>query len=232
MTTCVNPNVKRAGRHRLLLPLLCLLPATCRMLFSAVSVEAAVEGLQKRYSTVDTVKADFRQTYRAPGVEQVESGVFWMKKPGLMRWEYRDPEYKLFIADGHSTYLYTPEERQVMVSSFSTSEMHSTPLQFLLGQGNIAASFVVTAEVGMAPQLQGSVLLHMEPRTPDPNYSFIVLELDAKTCDVRRIVIQEQTGNTSEFLLTNADTNVRVQNSQFRFSVPKGVEVIRLDEKD
>lgn len=228
-----NPNRSGAGRnrHRLLL-LLCLLPATGRPLFSAEPVDAAVAGLQKRYSTVGTVKADFRQTYRAPGVEQVESGIFWMKKPGLMRWEYRDPESKLFIADGRNTYLYTPEERQVMVSSFSTSEMHSTPLQFLLGQGNIAASFVVTPEIGMPPKLQGSVLLHLVPRTPDPDYSSIVLELDAKTYDVRRIVIQEQTGNTSEFLLTNVETNVKVQDGQFRFNIPKGVEVIRLDEKD
>ncbi len=225
--------MKEAGRigHRVVI-LLCLLPATCRPLLSAEGVNAAVAGLQKRYSAVSSVKADFRQTYRAPGVEQVESGILWMKKPGLMRWEYRDPESKLFIADGRNTYLYTPEERQVMVSSFSISEMHSTPLQFLLGQGNIAASFVVTPELGMPPSLQGSILLHLDPRTPDPDYSFILLELDAKTYDVRRIVIQERTGNTSEFLLTNVETNVRMHDSQFRFSMPKGVEVIRLDEKD
>ncbi len=48
---------------------------------------------------------------------------------------------------------------------------------------------------------------------------------------MRRIVIREQTGSVSEFLLTNLQTNVRVDNRQFEFKIPKGVEVIRLDEK-
>jgi outer membrane lipoprotein carrier protein len=196
------------------------------------SVGSAVSGLQNRYASVRTLRADFRQTYRAPGVNQVESGVFWMKKPGLMRWEYRDPEVKLFIADGHETFLYLPDERQVMVSRFSTSEMHSTPLRFLLGEGNISASFQVSPESETKPSLQGTLLLRLEPRNPEPDYSYIVLELDMTTYDVRRIIIRERTGNTSEFLLTNMATNLKVDDKQFHFKMPKGVEVIRLDEKD
>jgi outer membrane lipoprotein carrier protein len=196
------------------------------------SVTGIVSGLQKRYAAVTTVTAQFQQMYRAPGVDQVESGVLWMKKPGLMRWEYRDPETKLFVADGHDTYLYMPEERQVMVRRFSAAEMHGTPLQFLLGQGNIAASFEVSLEAGLKPRLQGTVLLRLVPRAPELDYGFVALELDAKTYDVRRIVIGERTGNTSEYLLTNLETNVKVDDKQFRFKIPKGVEVIHLDEKD
>jgi outer membrane lipoprotein carrier protein len=210
----------------------CLLPAAFCLLFPAEeSVSAAVAGLQKRYSAVNTVTAEFRQSYRAPGVDQVESGVLWMKKPGLMRWEYRDPETKFFIADGHDTYLYMPEDRQVMVSRFSTSEMRSTPLQFLLGQGNIAASFGASLEAELKPKLQGTILLRLVPSAPELDYNYIVLELDALTYDVRRIVIREPTGSTSEFLLANLKTNVKVDDKQFRFKIPKGVEVIHLDEK-
>ncbi len=237
-TTDSGQGVPVSNKHRFaygwrLLLLSCLLIAACFPLFSGQeSASQAVAGLQKRYTAVNTVKADFQQVYRAPGVEQIESGVFWMKKPGLMRWEYRDPEPKLFIADGHNTYLYQPEDRQVMVSSFSASEMHSTPLQFLLGQGNIAANFDVSLETETKPKMQGSIMLHLRPRTPEPDYSHLVLELDAKTCDVKRIIIHEPTGNTSEFLLTNLETNVKVKDSQFRFQIPKGVEVIRLEEKN
>ncbi len=212
----------------------CLLPSVCCHLLVAAdeSVDAAVSGLQKRYAAVKTIKADFRQTYRAPGINQIESGVFWMKKPGLMRWEYRDPETKLFVADGHETFLYLPEERQVTVSSFSASEMHSTPLRFLLGQGDIAASFKVSRETELKPIVQGTVMLRLVPRTQESDYGYIVLELDSKTSDVRRMVIREQTGNTSEFLFTNMETNVAAEDKLFHFKVPKGVEVIRLEEKN
>jgi outer membrane lipoprotein carrier protein len=178
------------------------------------------------------VKADFQQTYRAPGVDQVESGVFWMKKPGLMRWEYRSPEVKLFIATGRETYLYLPDERQVMVSRFRTSELHSTPLQFLLGAGDIAGSFQASLETDIKPSLRGTILLRLTPRTPEPEYSYLMLELDTTTYDVRRIIIRERTGNTSEFLLTNMVTNLKVEDREFEFKIPKGVEIIHLDEKD
>ena len=195
------------------------------------SVSELVAGLQRRYASVNTVRADFRQTYRAPGVDMVESGTFWMKKPGLMRWEYRDPETKLFVADGRETYLYTPLDRQVMVRRFSASDLHSTPLQFLLGRGDILKSFEVAAEREIQPRVEGTVLLRLAPVEYDPNYSYFVLECDAATFDLRRIVIRERTGSISEFLLTNLQTNARIDNRQFEFKIPKGVEVIRLDEK-
>ena len=188
-------------------------------------------GLQRRYAAVDTVAAGFRQTYRAPGVDTTESGMFWLKKPGLMRWEYRSPEPKLFIADGHETYLYMPEEHQVMISRFTAAELHSTPLQFLVGQGNIAASYDASLDTEMKPMLAGTVLLRLTPRAQEPEYSYIVLELDAATYDVKRIVIRERTGNTSEFALSDLKTNVKVDNRQFSFKVPPNVEVIRVDEK-
>ncbi len=193
---------------------------------------AVVDGLQKRYQAVNTITADFRQTYRAPGVEQEESGVFWMKKPGLMRWEYRQPEVKLFIADGHSTYLYMPDERQVMVSRFNAAELHSTPLRFLLGEGDIASAFAASPEVEEKAKLPGTLMLRLVPRAHEPEYSYVVLEVDARTFDVHRIIIRERTGNTSEFQLTNVKTNLKVNDRQFRFSIPKGVEVVHLDEKD
>jgi outer membrane lipoprotein carrier protein len=195
-------------------------------------VARSAAALQQRYAAVNTVSANFRQTYRAPGVEQVESGALWMKKPGLMRWEYRDPEIKLFVADGRDMYLYTPGERQVMVSHFGENELRSTPLQFLLGQGDINKSFDVSVEAELKPAVPGTVLLRLVPRSSQRDYAYVVLEFDEKAYDLRRIVIREKSGNSSEFFLTNLETNVKIDNKQFQFKIPKGVEVVRLEEKD
>jgi outer membrane lipoprotein carrier protein len=187
--------------------------------------------LQQRYAAVTSVSADFRQRYHAPGIDQEESGTFWMKKPGLMRWEYRNPETKLFISDGRQTYLYTPADRQVMVGRFSASELRSTPLEFLLGRGDILKSFRVSIEPDDRPTVEGTVLLRLLPVDPDPDYAYFVLECDSGTFDLRRIVVREGTGNTSEFLMTNLQTNVPTDSKRFDFKIPKGVEVIRVDEK-
>ncbi len=105
------------------------------------AISGLIAGLQEKYAAAQSVSASFRQIYRAPGIEQVESGSLLMKKPGLMRWEYRDPERKVFIADGRETFFYTPEDRQVQVSALTSAEIRSTPLQFLLGRGEILKSY-------------------------------------------------------------------------------------------
>jgi outer membrane lipoprotein carrier protein len=198
---------------------------------AAIGISEAIAGLQGRYASVTTVRADFEQTYRAPGISQRESGRLFMKKPGLMRWEYLEPEVKLFIADGKESYLYTPEERQVLVSRLSAEELRSTPLQFLLGRGNILASFAASWETELKPRLQATLMLRLTPLRPDPMYSYLVIECDERTFELRRLVIREETGNTSEFLFTNLETNVTIDDAKMQFKVPKGVEVIRMDVK-
>ncbi len=199
--------------------------------FGEDPVATTIAGLQKRYASVQAVSAEFQQSYRAPGIDQVESGSLLMKKPGLMRWEYRAPEPKLFVADGRNTYLYTPEDRQVLVSPLTAAEIHSTPLQFLLGQGDILLSFAAVPETEFGPKFVGSTMLRLTPRKREPEYAFLVLECDQKSYDLRRIIIREVSGNTSEFVLSNLVANIKIDNKQFQFKIPRGVEVVHLDEK-
>jgi outer membrane lipoprotein carrier protein len=197
---------------------------------SGADLETIVNGLQRRYVTVTTVTAAFKQIYRAPGIEQTESGVFWLKKPGLMRWEYKTPEEKLFVADGRESFLYVPRDRQVTVQPLAAADLHRTPLEFLLGAGNINRSFVAAWETVVLPQSEGTYLVRLTPRNSEAEYAFLTLELD-QTCDLRRIVIREHGGTTSEFQFTNLQTNIKVNAALFQFKPPKNVEVIRLENE-
>jgi len=194
-------------------------------------VNKLVTGLQVRYQSVRSVRADFTQTYRAPGMQQVESGTLQMQKPGLMRWEYRQPEFKLFVADGRNLYLYTPADRQVLISDFQAEDARATPLQFLLGKGDIRASFQVSSEAEFPSRLQNTGLVRLTPRSPQTDYAYVVLEIDLTSFELRRLAIRERTGNISEFLLTNLETNLPLKRNAFEFRIPKGVEVIRLDDR-
>jgi outer membrane lipoprotein carrier protein len=173
----------------------------------------------------------FQQTYRAPGIDQVESGVFWLKKPGLMRWEYRKPEEKLFVADGRETYLYVPADRQVTVQAFSTAEMHNTPLEFLLGSVDINRTFDASWENQLKPRAEGTYLVRLTPSRSDTEYSYLVLEVDQKNYDLERIVIREPGGNTSEFIFSDLKINVRADGGLFKFKAPKGVETVRIQNE-
>jgi len=194
-------------------------------------ISTAIAGLQQRYAAVNTVTASFVQTYRATGMNQTESGTLWMKKPGLMYWEYRFPEPKYFYADGRRTYLYVPADRQVMLRSFTEEDLHSTPLEFLLGKGKILLTFGASRETEIKSSSNDTVMVRLTPKAPDLDYSYLVLEIDSRTFDLRRIAIRERTGNLSDFAFTEMRTNVKINDNRFRFQMPKGVEVIELDEK-
>jgi outer membrane lipoprotein-sorting protein len=59
----------------------------------------------------------------------------------------------------------------------------------------------------------------------------VVLEVDAASFDLRRLVVRERTGNTSEFAFRNLVFNPKLGSRTFRFSPPPGVELIRQDER-
>ncbi len=197
----------------------------------AVELQDVISGLQRRYASVETVRGDFLQTYRAPGISQEESGEFWLKKPGVMRWEYRSPEEQIFVADGTESFLYVPKDRQVTVQPFSAADLHSTPLEFLLGSGNISRSCTTSWETEFKPKAEHTLLIRLTPRKAQGEYSFLVLELDSQTFDLRRIAIREPGGSTTEFLLTNVATNEKLDKKLFQFKNPKGVEEIRLNSE-
>jgi len=214
-------------------PVSCILYLVLILMMPAYSsdVSVAVSGLQKRYASVETVKGNFQQIYRAPGILQEQSGEFWLKRPGLMRWEYRNPEEQLFVADGRESYLYVPRDRQVTIQPLSSADLHNTPLNFLLGSGEINKSFFVTLENEFKPRAEGTRMIRLVPRAQRSDFSFLVLELDQKSFELRRIAVREPGGSTTEFFLTNVVTNTKFDKQLFQFKTPKGVEEIRLNNE-
>jgi outer membrane lipoprotein carrier protein len=204
----------------------------CHTVSYALDLDTAIVGFERRYRAIETVKGNFRQHYRAPaqGIEQTESGVFWFKRPGLMRWECRQPEEKLFVVDGHQSFHYVPLDYQVYIQPFTKEDLRSTPLELLLGTVDIDKSYTYSWEVSILPNYEHTCMIRLEPRKPEPGYSFLVLELDQETWDLRRLILRETTGNTSEFLFTNVETNIKIEDSKFRFKIPKGVDVVQLDD--
>lgn len=195
----------------------------------AADLADVVSGIQKHYASVETVKGDFRQSYLAPGIRREESGSFWLKRPGLMRWEYRVPEEQLFVADGRNAYLYVPRDRQVTIQPFGVSDLHNTPLEFLLGSGDIRKGFSASWETEFKPKEAGTHLLRLVPQRKDAGYAFLILEVDPRTFELRRIAIREPAGSTSEFHFGNVSVNEKLESRLFQFKAPKGTEEIRLN---
>ena len=203
------------------------MPLLLLALFLADS-DAVIRALETRYNHLETLKANFTQLYREDerAAPREESGVVYLKKPGRMRWEYTRPEVKLFVSDGKNVYFYAPADRQVTRMPAAESDDVRTPLRFLLGKLNLKRSFrQVEIARDMAPLDPGNPVLHLLPKSRDERFREMYLEVDQQY-RIRRLVILETNGTTSEFRFFGEESNPRLDQALFKFTVPPGVEVI------
>jgi len=208
--------------------ILTLLLAACSLVAQPPDARVArlVDAVQNRYETMRSFKANFVQRYHSGVSDEQESGILLMKKPGKMRWEYRAPIEKLFLSDGRKTYFYVPRDRQVTVSSLE-KDSASTPLLFLLGQGNLKKDFVAAETKRETPVAGGDIVLQLTGVTEQASFKEVFLEVREAGADIVRISIVEHTGSRNDYVLTEFQANAPVSDAQFRFKIPKGVEVIQ-----
>src|SRR5258707_11282320 len=117
-----------------------LLLAVCLQTFAANSpsdVHAIAQAVDNHYNHLQTLQAEFTETYRGAGIERIESGSLWLKKPGKMCWEYRSPKEKLFLSDGKDAWFYLPGDHQVRPTSVKKLDDLRSPLGFLLGKARL-----------------------------------------------------------------------------------------------
>ncbi|MBX7223892.1 MAG: outer membrane lipoprotein chaperone LolA [Blastocatellia bacterium] len=191
---------------------------------------AVLAGIQKRYSRVLTLKADFVQVYQGRNSRTVrEAGTLELKKPGLMRWDYREPTTKQFISDGKKTWFYLPGEKRVTVEPVREARDPRLPFLFLLGRNDLNKEFA-KLELGTdAPTKAGNISLRLWPRRRIENVAEIRVECDPQTFQLTRISVVHGTGDRSDFLLSNLVENQPLADTRFTFSPPTGVKVERFD---
>jgi outer membrane lipoprotein carrier protein len=182
--------------------------------------------VDERYNHLQTLEADFTEIYQGGGVDRSESGKLWLKKPGKMRWEYRSPEEKLFVADGHDGWLYLPAEKQVRKSSMKSLDDLRSPLAFLLGKTKLEKEL---SNLSFAPDMQawhpGDMILRGVPVALSDRISEVLLEITPEH-QIARILIHGADDSFTEYRFSNQNENVTVPNSQFHFSPAAGTEVI------
>ncbi len=97
-------------------------------------VHAIAEKVDQRYNRMQTLQAQFAETYSGAGMTRTESGTLELKKPGRMRWDYEQPRPKMFLTDGTTAWFYVPGEKQARRAPVKQIEDLRSPLRYLLGK--------------------------------------------------------------------------------------------------
>ena len=189
----------------------------------APGVDEVVARVQQRYETITTVTASFTQEVfsRALGSTEVSRGEVTLKKPGKMRWVYREPAGDEITSDGRTFWLYQADLGQV-VRRPAAEVTGSVATDFLSGVGRLTEEFEVTLD-GETP---GTYILGLVPRKGLENVKRLTMEVDKKTFLVVSTTTEDLFGNTTKVTFRDIATNVTVEDGLFSFVPPAGAVVI------
>jgi outer membrane lipoprotein carrier protein len=204
--------------------LLTLLPAGAAN--SPSDVNAIAQAVDNHYNHLQSLQAEFAETYRGAGIERTESGSLWLKKPGKMRWEYRSPKEKLFLSDGRDAWFYLPGDHQVRRTSVKKLDDLRSPLGFLLGKTRLEKELDgLSVAPDLAPATAGNTVLRGVPKAMAERVSEVVLEI---TPDYRiaRIQFEEADESVTEYRFSQQRENGEIGDQLFRFIPPPGVETV------
>lgn len=184
--------------------------------------------LQRKYSGIRDFSADFTQdrTGGPLNKHQTQRGKVLIKKPGKMRWDYQSPEKKLFISDGINLYTYLPQDRQVLITPMPSDDKATTPILFLAGKGDLTRDFVPSLTPLANGMPQGSQSLKLTPNTRQADYEWLTLTFDPITLTLRGLSTLDAQGSVQTFTFLNWKDNPGLDDKQFAFKAPAGVDVI------
>jgi outer membrane lipoprotein carrier protein len=198
------------------------------------SVDFVLDNLQERYTGMTCFSADFKQTFLSSdtGTSLEESGSLIIKKGGFMRWEYKEPEEKLFICDGSDCYLYIVEEKIVQVISLKNIDARSTPMLFFAGKGDLKRDFeseLLTEKYSKGSD-PGLYRIKMKPKGEQEQFEYMIAMVDKKSFIIKRILVVDLLGNQTDYLFNSIRELNTLPDSKFRFTPPEGVEIVKIEE--
>lgn len=188
--------------------------------------DEVVAQVENRYAN-QGFTANFMQqsTIRALQITDFAEGRLAMVYPGKMRWEYLEPEKQLIIANNNQLWVYRPADNQVM-----TGDPRSF---FSIGKGASFLSDITTLRKNFKVTFPENVMtsdyrLKLTPLTQHPDIAEILLTVTRSDFKIYQISTINHYGDTTDIELFDIKF-VTPDESNFTFTIPGGVDVVRLD---
>ena len=189
-------------------------------LFLQDSQAASVERFQSYLRTTQAARADFQQkVYDKSGkVVQESSGNFSFLRPGRFRWVYLKPP-QLIVGDGERVWIHDADLNQVTVRRASRV-LGATPAALLAGASDLDKVF----ELVDAGTKDGLEWLEAKPREKESGFERIRLGMSASGVEAMELI--DNFGQTTVLRFSNMVRNPQFDPGTFRFTPPKGVDVL------
>lgn len=209
-----------------------MLPALTLALSLAAppTLHQTVQRMQAFYERIHDLHADFAQTFVNPSFHKTlhSQGTLEFKKPGMIRFDYAQPEPKQFVVKGDRITTFIPAAQQAMVGSFQADQL-SASVTFLWGKGNLEKEFDVAPSdrTDLAP----GIALLLTPKKADPRFEKIYFVVDPKTHAVLESLVIDGAGDENRFDFTAIHTNQGLRDRDFELALPAGTQIVKMGQQ-
>lgn len=209
------------------LPLLAVFSLGLILAGEAQAQSPAIDRLIESLTSTQSITSDFSQTTASTSARvRTSSGVFWVAKPGLLRWEVRKPYAQLQLLDGREFWLYDPDLAQATVRPVSAANL--TGIAALLLNSSTLSRQELSERYDFSDQgmREGLAWIEVIPKAPEQGVKKLLVAIDADAM-MRRFEIHDAFGAITRVELTNTLKNTMINPALFRFTPPAGVSVLR-----
>ena len=148
---------------------------------------------------------------------RAESGELSLRKPGKMRWEYKEPAGKLFLSDGKLIYYYNPISKRAEKTNLKQSDDFRAPLAFLLGKLDFQKDFTDFKLKNEG----GDRLVIARPKSDRLPYKQVEFTVTAAN-EIKQLIVSGHDDAVLIFRFSNERVNPVLDDSLFKFALPAG----------
>lgn len=181
----------------------------------------SIEKLNSFVKSTQSARAEFTQTVldkRANATQQA-SGTMEFSRPGKFRWTYTKPYAQTIVGDGKKLWIYDSELNQVSVKPLDAA-LGSSPAALLAGSNAIERGFTLN-DIGVDDGLEW---LEATPKAKDTSFESIRMGFSSNTLAVMEL--KDSFGQTTVIRFANLQRNPKIAANTFKFTPPKGADVI------
>ena len=191
----------------------------CAFLLTSMQLNASE--LTDYLNNLHTLEASFTQSVFANNnnVKQKSAGLIVVRSPDNFYLEYNSPYKLIYVADGKKLWSYDEDLEQVVVKK-QGNLLINTPAMLLGNPKHLTQAYSIE-KTGV---VDGWLWFELTPKNESTNFESVSLAF--KSDELKAMEMRDNFGQTTRLEFIDVKKNPVVANNRFKFTPPKGVDVI------
>lgn len=191
------------------------------VIFILLSFQLNASELTQYLNNLKTFQASFTQSVFSPNnkEKQKSSGLIAVKSPDKFYLEYKKPYRLVYVADGQKLWSYDEDLEQVIVKPQGDLLINS-PAMLLGNPKDLTQSY----KIEKAGITDGWLWFELTPKSENNNFETVSLAFVEG--ELKAMEMNDNFGQVTRLKFSQIIKNPKLPKNRFKFTPPKGVDVI------